>query len=209
MGFSIIRSVTLAVLCISLLVVGGCASRNANFYTLNSLQSTDAPAADAGTLQGATIAIGPVKIPEYLDRPQMVTRTSQNSLQLAEFERWGDPLAKSITRVLAENLSVLLATDRVSIFPYPIPVDALYQVSVEITQLDAQPDGKVLLGATWTIFGQGCKQILAMKKTRLSAAGDQSGYAGIASATSRAIEALSREIAAGVRACPPASNAGY
>ena len=59
------------------------------------------------------VAVGPVAIPDYLDRPQILTRSGPSELQLAEFERWAGSLEKDVSRVLAENLSTLLEKDHV------------------------------------------------------------------------------------------------
>ncbi len=50
------------------------------------------------------IGVGPVRIPEYLNRPQMVTRGKSNLLTFAQYDRWAEPLGESIERTIAENL---------------------------------------------------------------------------------------------------------
>ena len=76
--------------------------------------------------------MGPVLLPAHLDRPQIVTRASENRLVLAEFHKWGEPLNTNFARVLAEDLAVLLATERVAVFPWrrAVPVD--YQLEVRV-----------------------------------------------------------------------------
>jgi len=63
------------------------------------------------------IGIGPVKIPEYLDRPQMVARPSDSGPQYPEVDKWAESLEKNLTRVLTVNLSVLVPPERVFIYP--------------------------------------------------------------------------------------------
>jgi len=68
--------------------------------------------------------VGPVELPEYLDRPQIMTCESRNELQFAEFDRWAGSLEKAFSRVLAVNLSILLSTDRVAVYPWKTtPID--------------------------------------------------------------------------------------
>ena len=57
-----------------------------------------------------SFGIGPIKIPEYLNQPKIVTRKGPNELTLAEFDRWAERLKDNLTRVLAKNLSNLLCT---------------------------------------------------------------------------------------------------
>ncbi|HEX5606452.1 MAG TPA: PqiC family protein, partial [Candidatus Binatia bacterium] len=65
-----------------------------------------------------SLGIGPIKIPRYLDREQLVTRISQNRFAIAENDRWAEPLEENFSRVLSENLSILLQIDRVAAFPW-------------------------------------------------------------------------------------------
>jgi len=48
------------------------------------------------------IAVGPVELPRYLDRPQIVTRKGPNQLELAEFDLWAESLADNFAGVLID-----------------------------------------------------------------------------------------------------------
>jgi len=188
-----------AVFLLSLLFLCGCASKPPNYYVLHSLQS-DAPGVKLVRAENdLTIGVGPIKIPEYLDRPQMATRTTPNSLQFAEFDKWAESLEKNLTRVLAENLSVLLSTDRVVVFPWAGSTHVLYQVTVDVAQLEYTPDGKVTLVAGWSVFGDDGQKQLMMKRSKLTVPVQSTGFEAIASAQSRAVEDLSREIALAIK----------
>ncbi len=188
---------------LSLLFLCGCASKSPNYYVLHSLQSEVPGVKMARAENDLTIGVGPIKIPAYLDRPQMATRSAPDSLQFAEFEKWAEPLEKNLTRVLAENLAILLSTDRVGVFPWLNRAQVQYQVTVDITQLERLPDGKVILAARWNVLGDHGDKVLLVKSSRFSIPVESAGYEGIASAESRAIEALSREIASEVNSLPP------
>src|SRR5262249_23921679 len=77
------------------LLLAGCfgASRPARFYTLDPVQVRDSP---GSTSTDAVLAVGPIDLPDYVDRPQIVTRTGSNELVIAEFDRWGGSLDKQI-----------------------------------------------------------------------------------------------------------------
>jgi uncharacterized protein len=187
-----------AIFLISLLFLCGCStSKPPNYFILHSLQS-EAPGAE----NDLTIGVGPIKIPEYLDRPQMATRSTPNSLQFAEFDKWAESLEKDLTRVLAENLSILLSTDRVAVFPWPGSMHVTHQVTVDLAKLDYTPDGKILLIAGWSVFGDEGKKLLTMKRSRLTVPVQSTGFEAIAAAQSRAVEDMSREIAAAIRSLP-------
>jgi uncharacterized protein len=188
---------------LSSLVLCGCSvSRTPNYYILHSLQNEATGAVKAGAENDLTIGVGPIKIPEYLDRPQMATRSTPNSLQFAEFDKWAESLEKDLTRILAENLSILLSTDRVAVFPWPGSMHVTHQVTVDLAKLDYSPDGKILLIAGWSVFGDDGKKLLTMKRSRLTVPVQSTGFEAIAAAQSRAVEDLSREIAAAIRSLP-------
>ena len=104
----------------------GCASSPpTRFYTLSPSATTVPeikPSADDGCL---SLGIGPIKIPDYLDRPQIVTRISSHEIGMAEFDHWAEHLKDNLTRVLANNLSSLLCTKTLVVFPWRagIPID--------------------------------------------------------------------------------------
>ena len=111
---------TLLILIMLSVVLAGCVGTNpsqpARFYMLSPTNDTKTPA-QANIGEGRiTIGIGPVEIPEYLNRAQIVTRVSPTELKLAEFDRWAEPLNNNFSRVLAENLTSLLYNDPVAFF---------------------------------------------------------------------------------------------
>jgi len=199
----VLNSGIAAVSLVFLLLTSGCASKAPNYYVLHSLQGEAAGARVAKADNDLTIGVGPVKIPAYLDRPQMATRSGPDSLQFAEFDRWAEPLDKNLARVIAENLAILLSTNRVGVFPWLNSAQVQYQVTVDITQLERMPDGKVILAARWNILGDQGENMLVIESSRFSIPIESAGYGAMASAESRAVEALSREIAAAVKSLPP------
>ena len=62
--------------------------------------------------KGLTIGVGPIRFPDYLDRPGIVTRSSGNTIEIAEFDLWAGSLKDDFMRILAENLSILLGTEK-------------------------------------------------------------------------------------------------
>ncbi len=99
----------LATLCALLITLGGCAGTpNSRFYLLEPLTGAPGPEGTVPLDRAISIGLGPVTLPEYLDRPQIVTRTDRNTVLLAEFDRWAEPLSGNVSRTLAENLTYLL-----------------------------------------------------------------------------------------------------
>ena len=130
------------------------------FYVLHSLQSSEETTRAIAKLPDVAIGVGPVRIPQYLERPQIVRRSGQNQLGMAEFAQWAEPIRVNLSRVLAENLSVLLTTKHVSLFPWLKSANIDYQIILEITRFDGNPENKALLRSKWSIFGEDGKKML-------------------------------------------------
>jgi len=176
-------------------VLAGClgASRPVDFYTLTPLpRPTAGPDATPGTI----IALYPVVIPEYIDRPQIVTRTDDNQIALSEFNRWGGTLKHELTIVLVENLNVLLAERRANVMLDTLTFDPNYLVTVTVNRFDGQLGNTVWLNAAWSIRDLKAKKMLAVKTSVIQEKAAAQDYAALVAAESRAIAALSREIAA-------------
>lgn len=188
-----------AVLALSVSSLNGCLqSKPTRFYVLHSMLDTRATTQSTASGQSVAIGIGPVKIPDYLDRPQMATRKGQSGLEYAEYDRWAEPLDKNLARAISGNLSVLLNTENVVSFPWPKSTQAIYQVIVEIIRLDSAGDGKVVLDARWTILSEGAEKQLLAKRSYIETPAPGAGCEPIATAMSTAVETLSREIASAI-----------
>jgi uncharacterized lipoprotein YmbA len=185
------------------LALAGCSSKSPNYYGLYSIQSSGPDFRAADPQHEIAVGVGPVKIPEYLDRPQIATRTTPGSFQFAEFDKWAEALDKNLTRVLADNLSILLPSDHVFTYPWPKGGQVQYQVTVDILRLEKMSDQKIILDARWNVFGNSEEKLFVMKRSRMTMPVESAGYDGVASAESRAVEALSREIADAIRSLPP------
>ena len=151
------------------------------------------PAGKSAT--GVAVGVGPVELPQYVNRPQIVTGESGNELQQAGFDQWAEPLETNFTRVMAENLSQLLATERVAVFPWKGPVPLDYQVVVEATHFLGTPGGTASLVALWRVLGKEGRETLVSRQSSFTETTGSSDYTALAAAMSRTVAALSRDIA--------------
>jgi uncharacterized lipoprotein YmbA len=165
-------------------------------HSLSNSETEQQPVAEKSDI---AIGVGPVEFPDYLNRPQIVTRTSPNQLELAEFDRWAEPLRANFSRVLAENLSILLSTDRVVIFPWKKPIPINYQIEVDVSRFDGMFGRNVTLKTRWTLFGNSGKKVMLVRKSTLSEQTLTSDYKEMVAAQSRVLASLSREIAASIK----------
>ncbi|GAI83624.1 unnamed protein product [marine sediment metagenome] len=190
----------LFILFLTLIYLGGCTStKPSRFYVLSSLSSSGIEEQAEAEGLDIAIGIGPVKLPEYLDRPQIVTQSSSNELHIGDYDRWAENLQENFSRVLSENLSILLSTDRVFVYPWSgyTPID--YQVEIEVTQFIGKLGESTSLAVRWTIIRGDEKKVLLMQKASFTESTKTGGYKAIVAAQSKAVTSLSREIAAAIK----------
>jgi uncharacterized lipoprotein YmbA len=183
-------------------LVGGCGIFGGpppptRYYVLTAVgTAATTPAASPGPVVG----VGPVTIPPYLDRPQMMVRRGVNELEVTELHCWGEPLRDNIARVLTDNLSLLVPTERVSLFPWQSNVGLDYQVTVDVTAFEIGADGGTTLAARWTLRYGGDQLAIVAQRSRHTEPAPPADYQAAVSAGARALAALSEEIAAAIRA---------
>ncbi len=145
------------------------------------------------------IGVGPVEFPEFLDRPQMVTRKSQNQVEVSEFHRWASSLPGDFSRVLAKNISVLLPTDRVAVFPWGDQFSPTYRIKLDVEQFDGQLGEQVVLSVIWSVVGQGGSNKLIVRKSLIEESVKTNDYEGLVAAQSNTLVTLSRAIVDEIR----------
>lgn len=183
-----------------LAVFSGCfgTSPTSRFYTLTPVE-TRKPSVNSGL--GVAVMVGPVTIPDYLDRRQIMTRSGRNELVLAEFDRWGGSLDGEITRVLIAGLGERLAPIHIAVLPWrnSTLTDArrIYRIPIAVTRFDGTPGETIILNATWGVAVKEAKQeetLLATESTITEEVGGKD-YGALVAAMGRAVDRLGKEIA--------------
>ncbi len=197
------RNLFFLALIASLLLPGGCgSSKPYRFYTLNPATQTSSSTTVQETLPAgppSNIGIISVEIPDYLDRPQIVTRTMTNELKLAEFDRWAGDLQQDIARALAETMSSRLADNGVFILTGRRPVPAEYRIAVRIDRFEAMPGNQVLLKGLWTVLEKDGRRVLIRGESNISETAQGTDYGATVAAMSRTVDRLGTEIADAMR----------
>jgi len=180
---------------------GGCVrSRPAILYRLSTIPAENPENAD-GSTRPLVLRVGPVHLPEYLNRLQIVTAVSDVEFEQAEFHRWAEPLYLNFQNVVAQNLAVLLGTENVEATgPYvPPPFDR--QVPIHVLRFEGTPQRTAVLSARWSVNdGAGNRSVVVPTRRFDIAISLPSGdYAALVQGMSEAAAQLSREIAAAVR----------
>lgn len=167
---------------------------------LSAIAPDTAVALPESPARNAAVGIGPIKIADYLDRSKIITRTSDNRLTLAEYDQWAGSFEDNLTHVLADNIGVLVPTERIYLYPWrtSLPID--YQVVLDIVRCDGRLGESVDLVVRWRLMDGGEKDVLAIKRTRIREAVNGADYDALVSAHNRALAVLSRQIAATIQA---------
>ena len=169
-------------------------SPNPRFYTLSATARGDS-AEKAAIPTSVIIGIGPVKIPEYLNRPQIVTRDKKKLLTFAEFDRWGEQLNLGINRLIYENLSALLPEATIELFPWNLLIPVRYQVVVDVVRIDSELDKDLFFIAQWSIVDLKDKKMVFTKRAELRQPILPHSYPGLIDALNSAVASLSTDIA--------------
>jgi hypothetical protein len=135
------------------LLLSGCMrdSKSVQFYMLNADSGVAGTTRVPASAQGQVIGLGPIRIPEYLNRPQMIVAISDNQYQLAEDHRWAERLDQNISLALFKALPSQLGTDRIVRYPWPQRQVVDYQVGIDILEFNVDASGQSRLMAQWFI----------------------------------------------------------
>jgi uncharacterized lipoprotein YmbA len=174
------------------------------YYVLTPMDSSarGVPITYSGTegRKELAIGLGPVKFPAYLARPEIVTRSSPNKVDLSEVERWAEPLDKNFVSVLSQNLTIL-AGAQLTTFPWSRPTNLNYQIALDITRFDTDSRGTAKIIGLWEIKDPNSGDLLNSGETNLTDAA-QSGETHAAT-LSRAVGDLSVQLADAIRTTKP------
>lgn len=191
----------LAGLALALTVLAGCASTPpASFYVLTPLQEAEDRQATLSD-EGVALGVGPAAFPDFLKRPQIVSRAGSNRLELDELNRWGGSLEDSFLRVLGENLAHLLGTANVLVYPSEVRLPVRFRVMANVLRFEGG-DGHALLKVRWAVVDPYDAQPLVVRESRyrnpIRAAGDEA----LVAALSACLGDFSRDVATAVMQLP-------
>ncbi len=180
----------------SALWVGCGSTAPSRFYLLDPLGASEVA---MGAPKGLSIGVGPINLPPYLGRPQIVTRDGGPEIDIAEYDRWAEPLAENVVRVLADNLSRLTGTDHIALFPWRGALPLNYRVAADVTRFDGELGGDAVLSARWALRGESETEFLLVKTTSLKERVEGGTYEALVAAQSKLLGKFSEEIAAAIK----------
>lgn len=194
MSRSPVRGAAAAALALALAACGAPAPKE-QFFTLAAPNPGVAPPNG----EHPSVFVGPVAVPEGVDRSQMVLRTGRNEVDVSDDFRWAEPLRSAVPRVIAETLSRELGSSRVlsSRMAAGTPVD--YRVAIEVQRFDSSLGDGATIDALWTVTAAAGARTRNGRSVEHEPATSRDPGA-VAAAHGRALERVARAIAGAIRA---------
>ncbi len=190
----------LAILLLIALPIAACSglpgSAPTNFYILQTSAQLDTQGTPVTLIEGTTVGIGPVQIPGYADRPQIVTFGSGAEINVSDFDHWAEPLSDAIKRVLTSNVSTLIGEEKV--FSYPAdfrPDKQSFQVAVNVIDITETGAGVARLSVRWHIKALYDNKVLGRYAKIFEAPATVGDYNSYAKAVSQLLAEFSQDIA--------------
>jgi uncharacterized lipoprotein YmbA len=182
----------------------GCgSSKPSRFYVLTPVLDAEAGVVQSESKSEISVGIDKLSMPERLLKPQIATHRSANRMEYAEYDRWAESLDENFADVLAENLSKLLPSENVYIFPWKSSTVLQYYMTFEIMQFSQGADNNISLIVFWSIYDNTTAKELLRKKTSLNqpgSASDPLDYGRLVQVMSQLVEEFSREVVSELKA---------
>lgn len=192
---TIIKSKPLTILLAGLLtVISACASSpDARLYILESAGAN----ATSANGEAKTVFVSPVVLPDYLKRDEIVYRSGAHRIEVAQYDRWAEPLDRNITSVIAANLTSRFGAENVIDYYSNFSAQSDMTLRVRILEFVSTEENNVILKAVWELAQRGQEEALFSREIDIPV---RSGVLGqnidsTVRAMSEALNQLSQEIA--------------
>ncbi len=195
-GHGMCKRVAVLFVLIAASYVSGCINTPLpDYYVL-----TSEPSELSGYVQLSELAIGvgPITIPETVNRPNIVTPQDSNKLEVAEYHRWSEPLRENISRVVITNLANRLGANKLYAYPWlRTEIDNIARI--DVLQMTGRIGESVYLQVRWQLLtGNKPYELLDTRITEYRHPVAGGGYSSLVAAYSTAFASLSDDIARGL-----------
>ncbi|MES2072070.1 MAG: PqiC family protein [Pseudomonadota bacterium] len=193
------RIATLAALVV--LLLAGCATpANEHYYRL-AYPAGELAADTASAGGGYELIVDSVRIPEAINRPQLVVQKSATESLISDDQRWVAPLDEQIAQTIVANLRRQLpgvwSTTGAITSAGAGPGLPRYHLKIQVEQLLIESGGKVALEAIW-VLQDSSRKMVKSERAVINVALNGPGYDAIAPAVSEAVRQLSVMVAKGI-----------
>jgi len=116
------------------------------FYTLSS------PSHNTPSNGNLRIGVGPIEIPQLINRPQIVSRKNGTEIIMSESNQWAGSHREEIIQAIIDNLSSTLKTENVEPYPWKFAFKPNYQVRINIERFDGELGKNAIFKARWKLI---------------------------------------------------------
>jgi uncharacterized lipoprotein YmbA len=163
------------------------------FYVLTSDAERAGGDTAAAAAAASPIGIGPITLPSYLERPELVRRSSDHEVAPSRVERWAEPLDRATSRVLAADLAQLTGRP-VAQYPWRTSLVPVCAVAIDVARFEAVDGGRVELVADLAC-DRASDKTPVRRRERIEMKLDGPDGAAVARAMSDALRELAKRIA--------------
>ena len=172
------------------------------------ITATDARLSGLSQLSDLAVGVGPITIPETVNRQNIVTPRDANQLEVAEFHRWSEPLRENISRVVITNLAERLGVSKLYAYPW-LRAQIDHIARIDVLRMTGELGNEVYLQVRWQILtGSKPHELLDTRITEYRQAVSGGGYSSLVAAYSMAYASLSDDIARALAEINGVSNDG-
>ena len=177
-------------------LLAGCLGRSpgVDHYMLGT-RAAPRPAARSSTAEVAVL-VGPVRLPAYLERPQIARLEARGEIELDEFSRWLGGFEENLLRALSLGLARELGSIRIVASPSrpPFPLDYRVRLHVDDLVWVAQ-EGVLRVRIRWALTGAevDTAELFLFEESRPVA---DAGVGGVVETHAAVVDELVRRIAA-------------
>ncbi|MFM0335311.1 PqiC family protein [Paraburkholderia fungorum] len=194
-----------------LVAMTACSSPSSRFYTLGADGASAGASASAAPVSARTsaapawlIEVAPIDVPPQVAKTQLVVQTGPTQVQVLEQERWASLPGDEIRRALSTSLTQQLGTIDVYGTAYP-DATAVYRVSMNVQRFESWPGSHALIDAVWSVRAVRGAGVMTCRSVVSEPVGG--GYDSLVDGHRVALQQVSLQIAAAVRAMASASSA--
>lgn len=142
-----------------------------------------------------SIGIGPVILPDYLDNPAIVTRTSTQQIRVSGYNAWAGDITNQMIRVITDNLSNTLQNDAVWGFPWDTRSRPEYQVRIVVEEFSGILGQDITMRFKWSVLNTKTQELISVNRDELVVASVDSSYNSYVKALNTALNDWSQMLA--------------
>ena len=148
---------------------------------------------------GISVGLGPVALPGYIDRAELVFQDGANQFQVPPSARWTGTLQENVLNALREDVGRRLDTGNVLTYPFPPGVTIRYQVAIDVREFHAISGGNAILECSWRIVDPDGGRVISRHNGSYQEPISGNGYDSVVAAESRLLAQLADGIAQSLR----------